>query len=118
MGLSFFRFIEPTSGRIIIDGIDINTLRLPDLRSRLTIVAQESALFAGTLRFNLDPFEAYEDADIWDALRRVQMASPTSPKQTPGPSRTASLRRETGEDEGGSETTATEESEQIGRAHV
>lgn len=53
LGLSFFRFIEPSSGRIVIDGLDINTLRLSELRSRLTIVAQESALFAGTLRFNL-----------------------------------------------------------------
>lgn len=53
LGLSFFRFIEPIAGRIVIDGQDINKLKLADLRSRLTIVAQESALFAGTLRFNL-----------------------------------------------------------------
>lgn len=53
LALSFFRFIEPSSGNITIDGLDINTLRLEDLRSRLTIVAQEAALFAGTLRFNL-----------------------------------------------------------------
>jgi ABC-type multidrug transport system fused ATPase/permease subunit len=53
LGLSFFRFIEPSSGNITIDGININDLKLEDLRSRLTIVAQEAALFAGTLRFNL-----------------------------------------------------------------
>lgn len=53
LALSFFRFIEPSSGNITIDGLNINTLRLEDLRSRLTIVAQEAALFAGTLRFNL-----------------------------------------------------------------
>lgn len=58
LGLSFFRFIDPfSSGRIVIDGQDISKLKLSDLRSRLTIVAQESALFAGTLRFNLgEPF--------------------------------------------------------------
>lgn len=80
------------------------------MRSRLTIVAQESALFAGTLRFNLDPFEAYDDLDIWDALRRVQMAAPTgaTPRATPGPSRAASIRNgETSET--GSETTFTPE---------
>lgn len=113
LGLSFFRFIEPTSGRIVIDGIDINSLSLYELRSRLTIVAQETALFAGTLRFNLgtsvssipksygatthrrnlaDPFGAEEDAVIWDALRRVQMAAPVSALPTPLPSRPASVR--------------------------
>lgn len=51
LGLSFFRFIEPSEGRIVIDGLDINTLSLPHLRSALTIVAQESFLFSGTLRF-------------------------------------------------------------------
>lgn len=90
----------------MIDGLDINTLKLADLRSRLTIVAQESALFAGSLRFNLDPFSAYEDADIWDALRRVQMAAPVgaTPRATPGPSRAASIRNGEGSD-GGSEPT-------------
>ncbi|GAA5950453.1 hypothetical protein JCM3765_004553 [Sporobolomyces pararoseus] len=76
LGLSFFRFIEPTSGCIEIDGIDINTLKLHHLRSAITIVAQDSALFAGSLRFNLDPFNQYEDSALWDVLRRVQMASP------------------------------------------
>ncbi|KAK4047206.1 Transporter of the ATP-binding cassette (ABC) [Microbotryomycetes sp. JL221] len=91
LGLSFFRFIEPSSGRIVIDGHDIGQLKLSELRSRLTIVAQESALFAGTLRFNLDPFDQFEDSDIWDALRRVQMASPLTPSQTPRASRPASV---------------------------
>ncbi|KDE04353.1 hypothetical protein MVLG_05232 [Microbotryum lychnidis-dioicae p1A1 Lamole] len=95
LGLCFFRFIEATSGRIVVDGLDIAKLNLSDLRSRLTIVAQESALFAGTIRFNLDPFEQFEDSDVWDALRRVQMAAPLTPKPTPaatpaGPSRAAS----------------------------
>jgi len=94
LALSFFRFIEPTSGNISIDGLDINSLALDDLRSRLTIVAQEAALFKGSLRFNLDPFGQHSDRDVWDALRRVQMAAPgvsgITPKPTPGPSRAAS----------------------------
>ncbi|GAA5950238.1 hypothetical protein JCM10213_005210 [Rhodosporidiobolus nylandii] len=95
LGLSFFRFIEPSSGNITIDGIDINTLRLDELRSRLTIVAQEAGIFAGTLRFNLDPFDQHSDADVWNALQRVQMAAPgatgVTPRPTPGPSRAASV---------------------------
>ncbi|GAA6053294.1 hypothetical protein JCM3770_006670 [Rhodotorula araucariae] len=94
LALSFFRFIEPRSGSITIDGLDINSLRLEDLRSRLTIVAQEAALFKGSLRFNLDPFAQHSDRDVWDALRRVQMAAPgvsgITPKPTPGQSRVAS----------------------------
>ncbi|GAA6046061.1 hypothetical protein NBRC10513_002062 [Rhodotorula toruloides] len=112
LALSFFRFIEPSSGNITIDGIDINTLKLEDLRSRLTIVAQEAALFAGTLRFNLDPFGQHEDQAIWDALGRVQMAAPgasgITPKPTPGPSRAVSP---TNSDDEGSEATATAEDE-------
>lgn len=60
-------------------------------------MAQESALFAGSLRFNLDPFSAYEDADIWDALRRVQMAPPlATPRASRAPSRAPSVREGTG----------------------
>lgn len=65
------------------------------LRSALTIVAQDAALFAGSLRFNLDPFGQHEDAALWDVLRRVQMASPT--QATPTASRPTS---DAGSDEG------------------
>jgi ABC-type multidrug transport system fused ATPase/permease subunit len=40
LALSFFRFVDPEEGRIIIDGIDITTIGLEDLRSRLTIIPQ------------------------------------------------------------------------------
>ncbi|GAA5922614.1 uncharacterized protein JCM15063_003362 [Sporobolomyces koalae] len=76
LGLSFFRFIEPTSGCIEIDGVSINQVKLESLRSAITIVAQDAALFAGSLRFNLDPFNQYTDEALLDVLHRVQMASP------------------------------------------
>ena len=38
LALSFFRFVEPTEGQIIIDGVDIAEIGLTDLRSRLTII--------------------------------------------------------------------------------
>ncbi|KAM7353891.1 multidrug-Resistance like Protein 1 isoform 2-T2 [Cochliomyia hominivorax] len=66
--LSLFRIIEAAGGRILIDDIDISTLGLHMLRSRLTIIPQDPVLFSGSLRINLDPFEVKSDAEIWKAL--------------------------------------------------
>lgn len=63
LALSFFRFVEASRGSIVIDGIDISTVPLRTLRDRLTIIPQDAALFAGTVRFNLDPFGYFSDAE-------------------------------------------------------
>ncbi|KAJ3337822.1 hypothetical protein HDU93_000441 [Gonapodya sp. JEL0774] len=68
LALSLFRVIEPVSGSIVIDGVDISTIGLHDLRSRITIIPQESLLFAGTMRENLDPFGERTDLECWKAL--------------------------------------------------
>ena len=41
LALSFFRFVEPVEGRILIDGLDISKMGLTDLRSKLTIIPRE-----------------------------------------------------------------------------
>ncbi|KAG6377471.1 P-loop containing nucleoside triphosphate hydrolase protein [Boletus reticuloceps] len=66
LALSFFRFVEATEGRIVIDGIDISTIGLTDLRSKITIIPQDPMILSGTLRSTLDVFGEYEDADIVD----------------------------------------------------
>ncbi|KAH7314784.1 hypothetical protein KP509_21G019800 [Ceratopteris richardii] len=71
--LAIFRLVEPAGGEIIIDDIDITSMRLHDLRSRLGIIPQEPVLFQGTLRLNLDPFDAYSDAEIWEVLQKCQL---------------------------------------------
>ncbi|KAI8074750.1 P-loop containing nucleoside triphosphate hydrolase protein [Gongronella butleri] len=71
--LTLFRFLSMNRGKITIDGVDISSLALDDLRSRLTIVPQEPVLFSGTLRTNLDPFDAHDDATLWAALKRSHL---------------------------------------------
>ena len=73
LSLAFFRILPFTSGSITIDGRDISTISLYDLRSKLTIIPQDACLFTGTIRSNLDPLELYDDEKIWTALNRVQL---------------------------------------------
>jgi ABC-type multidrug transport system fused ATPase/permease subunit len=47
------RFVDPTRGRVTIDGIDLRDLRQRDLRSRMGIVPQEGFLFSGTVAENI-----------------------------------------------------------------
>ncbi|KAI8422379.1 hypothetical protein MSG28_006239 [Choristoneura fumiferana] len=71
--LGLFRIVEAMSGKIMIDGIDIATIGLHQLRSRITIIPQDPVLFSGTLRMNLDPFDAYSDDDIWRSLEHAHL---------------------------------------------
>ncbi|CAJ2513378.1 Uu.00g014970.m01.CDS01 [Anthostomella pinea] len=64
-----FRMSELSAGCISIDGQDISQLRLEDLRTMLSIIPQETTLFSGTVRTNLDPFDTYSDPQLWDAIR-------------------------------------------------
>ena len=42
--LALFRIVEPASGKIVIDDVDVSTLGLHDLRSRITIIPQVGEL--------------------------------------------------------------------------
>jgi len=43
------------------------------LRKKITLVSQDPVLFNNTLRFNLDPFDEYEDAQIWEVLESCSL---------------------------------------------
>uniref|UniRef100_A0AC35TFX7 ABC transmembrane type-1 domain-containing protein n=1 Tax=Rhabditophanes sp. KR3021 TaxID=114890 RepID=A0AC35TFX7_9BILA len=62
------RIIEPVEGQIVVDGVDLSTMGLHQIRSKITIIPQDSALFSGTIKSNLDPFNEFEDEDIWKCL--------------------------------------------------
>jgi len=73
MLLSFLRILEPRGGRIYIEGVDTQTIGLRTLRQSIGLVPQEPVMLQGSLRFNIDPFERYDDKRIWEALKLVQM---------------------------------------------
>lgn len=71
---ALLRNTEPTSGKIVIDGVDIHTIGLSLLRSSMSVISQDAVLLAGTIRYNLDPFQQYDDAWLQKCLSRVKLA--------------------------------------------
>lgn len=65
------RFYEPTSGSIMLDGVDTRAIRLDSLRSQIGIVSQDTVLFHDTVRNNLayGSAEKHSDAEIEAAAR-------------------------------------------------
>lgn len=47
------RFIDPTAGRVMIDGLDLRAVALGDLRRQIALVTQETHLFDDTVRANI-----------------------------------------------------------------
>ncbi|KAL4579999.1 hypothetical protein LXL04_016171 [Taraxacum kok-saghyz] len=78
---TLFRIVEPAGGKIVIDGINISSIGLHDLRSRLSIIPQDPTMFNGTLRTNMDPLEEYTDDQIWEALDKCQMGDEVRKKE-------------------------------------
>jgi len=70
---ALFRIIELESGYIHIDGFNIGKLPLETLRLRLSVIPQNPFLMTGSVRYNLDPFSQFQDWELFDSLRAVQL---------------------------------------------
>ncbi|OEU11111.1 ATP-binding cassette transporter [Fragilariopsis cylindrus CCMP1102] len=77
--VALFRLVEIESGQILLDGIDLSTLGLSDVRGRgMSIIPQDPFLAGANLRECLDPFEQRTDGEIMEALQSVRMGSSTA----------------------------------------
>jgi ATP-binding cassette, subfamily C (CFTR/MRP), member 1 len=72
---ALFRMQELSGGSITIDGEDISKLPLDALRSRLSIIPQDTTLFRGTVRSNLDPFNNCSEWQLIYALQQAYLGS-------------------------------------------
>eukprot|EP01047_Picozoa_sp_COSAG01_P077396 COSAG01_NODE_13925_length_1517_cov_1.191819_1_plen_429_part_01 len=70
---ALFRFVEPTAGAVLIDGVDIQSLPLSSVRAAIASIPQEPVLFKTSLRENLDPSHSYSDEHLLKMLERCQM---------------------------------------------
>ncbi|XP_051008844.1 ATP-binding cassette sub-family C member 10 [Acomys russatus] len=75
--LVLFRLLEPSAGRVLLDGVDTSELELAELRSQLAVIPQEPFLFSGTVRENLDPQGLHEDGALWQALEQCHLSEVT-----------------------------------------
>ena len=63
--VALWRLVEPAGGSVFLDGVNLASIELAQLRNAITCIPQDPVLFSGTVRFNLDPFREHGDERIW-----------------------------------------------------
>nr|WP_165549800.1 ABC transporter transmembrane domain-containing protein [Kribbella speibonae] len=66
------RLVDPETGAVKVDGIDLRDLARDELAGSVALVAQTAFLFDDTIRGNITLGGDYSDDDVWDALRIAQ----------------------------------------------
>ncbi|KAJ1995965.1 hypothetical protein EDC05_000333 [Coemansia umbellata] len=82
LSLALLRFVEASSGCILLDGVGISKIGLEELRRSVTIVPQDPVLLNDTICFNLDPLNEHPDVIVWDALRSTHLMRENSSQNT------------------------------------
>ncbi|TKR81617.1 hypothetical protein L596_015460 [Steinernema carpocapsae] len=70
---ALYRLYPLSWGHIKIDHVDTSTVALHRLRKAMAVIPQDPSLFAGTVRFNLDPAGLFSDERLWSALERTYL---------------------------------------------
>jgi len=66
------RLVDPASGRVLVDGVDLRTLAPGELAGSVALVPQTAFLFDDTVRGNVALGEDVADEEVWAALRTAQ----------------------------------------------
>jgi len=71
--LSLLRILEPATGNILVDDVDIANIGLYELRNKVTVIPQDPMLFSGTLRQNIDIAKEFTNEQIWEVMASVSL---------------------------------------------
>ena len=66
-----FRFIEPQTGKITIDGNDVQRFTLESLRSQISLIPQQPELFHRNIRDNITLGKNISDEELYDVLEKA-----------------------------------------------
>ena len=70
---TLLRTLELSAGKIEIDGVDIGSIGLHELRRKVSLIPQDAVIYSGTLRYNLDPLGDHDDAVLNNAVERASL---------------------------------------------
>ena len=68
--------LKASSGKIMLNNVDIDKIELQKLRRNISILTQETTLFEGTLRDNLDISALKKDIELVECLEDVSFSHP------------------------------------------
>jgi ATP-binding cassette subfamily C (CFTR/MRP) protein 1 len=71
--LAFLQMLDLSEGRILVDGIDLSTISHETTRTKITSITQEPFFLPGSIKFNLDFYEASTISQLEEVLKKVEL---------------------------------------------